>query len=676
MTVATRLRGAFALYIALLAALVSYHVHTLRRAVASGHALTEISTRWRVASTDQVARLAEMASDVEKFAVTSDRGYFDKAIELATAYDRELATFDTLSLTGAERAALGPLTRDWRDVGGRLPTLARVAGLPSDAAQAAIAPLQRGLERVRQETEHLGAAAQAAMTHELVASEAAARASERISWLVALTALVSTVLLSAMLVRSIVGPLERLAVGTHEVSAGRFGHRLDASGDDELAQVSRDFNAMTERLDELDRMKRDFVAKVSHDLKTPLSSMQETISALVDGLAGEVTAKQRQLLELNLESGRRLSAMLTKLLDLSRIEAGLEPDMEMLDLMALLKRSVDRASAAPLPSNLRWSIVEPSHRVLVRGDAAGLAQVVDNLLENAIKFSPPGGMVSVGLAGIGSTIELTVADEGPGIPDDEKERVFDRFYQTETGRAARGRGVGLGLTISREIVTAHGGTIWVTDNEPRGSVFHVALPGAVLGPGGHPEARSAAGSLSLGSLAVAAMLALGAASCVRPAFQRYLDEERWAEAARAFAADSSLLNDEHALYEAGLLYSSPDRGTYDPERARALLRRLVASFPDTRYRVDASDRAALLDSVLQSRANAAREQDLEVRIASLTAQMQRLRVSRDSIAAKGDTLQRAVDRMTADLRERDDQLRALRLELARLKAIDLKPRRP
>src|SRR5581483_8382228 len=154
-------------------------------------------------------------------------------------------------------------------------------------------------------------------------------------------------------------------------SAGRFNYRLDASGDDEFAQVARDFNSMTVRLDELDRMKRDFVSKVSHDLKTPLSSMQETISVLLDEVAGPVSPKQRHLLELNLESGKRLAAMLTKLLDLSRLEGGLEPDMEMLDLIALVRRSVDRADAARSQRGFRLSFVEPERRVLVRGDANG-----------------------------------------------------------------------------------------------------------------------------------------------------------------------------------------------------------------------------------------------------------------------------------------------------------------
>jgi signal transduction histidine kinase len=510
MNVATRLRGAFAIYIALLAAVVVYHVRTIQRTVASGHTLAEISTRHRIASTDQLARITDMTSDVEKYLVTRDRGYLEKSLQSANAFGHELARFDSLPLSGGEREALHTLATDWRGVAVRLPTLGAVAAADSDRARDAVASIQRDLERVRSETERLGAAAQDAMSSELASSETAAGGAERIAYLAAVGALVLSILLSALLARSILGPLDRLAKGTREVAAGRYDYRLDAQGDDELAQVARDFNSMTERLDELDRMKRDFVAKVSHDLKTPLSSMQETISALVDGVAGEVSPKQRQLLELNLESGRRLSAMLNKLLDLSRIEAGLEPDMEMLDLVSLVRRSVERLGAAGAERRVRLAFAEPTQRVIVRGDPSGLAQVVDNLIENAMKFSPSDGVVTVSIGDPGASVAklsanlrrrirgtptmIDVADEGPGIPDDEKERVFTRFYQTEAGRAARGRGVGLGLTICREIVAAHGGALWVSDNEPRGSIFHVLLPNAVSAP--DPKAGSPTTSMN------------------------------------------------------------------------------------------------------------------------------------------------------------------------------------
>jgi two-component system sensor histidine kinase GlrK len=374
--------------------------------------------------------------------------------------------------------------------------------------------VQQILEQVQVETQQLAAAAQNAMSRELAESELAARRAERLSWISGVGALLLSILLSALLVRSIVQPLGRLTEGTREVSAGRFDYRLASRGRDEFAQVAHDFNSMTERLDELDRMKRDFVSKVSHDLKTPLSSMQETIGVLLDELPGPLTDKQRQLLELNRDSGRRLSAMLGKLLDLSRIEAGLEPDFQMLDVVQIARRSVERMNAARQERGLQTTIEEPVRRLLVRGDGAGLMQVFDNLLENAIKFSPPGAEVRVTILDLpsrgervpaerwgalqrrglgGDAVLLSVADAGPGIPDVDKEKVFARFYQAEAGRAIPARGVGLGLTICREIVTAHGGSIWVSDNSPRGSVFNVLLPGAVSMADDAPLAAVAAG---------------------------------------------------------------------------------------------------------------------------------------------------------------------------------------
>jgi len=513
MKVATRLRGAFAIYIALLALVALYHMRTIQRAVASGHALSELSSRLRVASTTQVDRIAQMNSDAQKFVVTRDRGYLRKVLESSRAYGADLATFDSVALTPAERTALKPLAADWRVAAEKLARLgAVVATAPPASAEASVSDLQRDLAQIRTETEALAAASQDAMTRELNDSEESAATAMRVAWFAAIGALALSILLSALLARSIIKPLQRLADGTREVSAGRFGHRLDVTGPGEFAQVSRDFNSMVARLDELDRMKREFAEKVSHDLKTPLSSMQETISAVADGLAGPVTPKQRQLLEMNLESGQRLSTMLTKLLDLSRIEAGLEPDFQMVDLIALVRRSVDRAVALPSSRAVGIRFDEPGQRLLVRADPEGLAQVVDNLLENAIKFSPNESTVVVAVTqdlsaneqaaganrgvkarlGGGRAVVVRVADEGAGIPDDEKERVFERFYQTEAGRSARGRGVGLGLTICREIVSGHGGALWVSDNEPRGSIFHILLPGAVNPPATrHREGTSA-----------------------------------------------------------------------------------------------------------------------------------------------------------------------------------------
>jgi two-component system sensor histidine kinase GlrK len=246
---------------------------------------------------------------------------------------------------------------------------------------------------------------------------------------------------------------------------------------------------MAERLEQLDRMKRDFVSNVSHDLKTPLSSIQETTVAILDQLAGPLSERQRRLLELNQESGRRLSSMIAKLLELSRLESVRTPTFELVDLVPLACRAIDRANAArSMRQGERGrgpvaTVADPETQVLVRADAEGITQLLDNLIENAVKFSPPDGRVTVTIEGgaADTGVILSIADEGPGIPDSDKERVFERFYQTETGRSVRSRGVGLGLSICRHIAGVHGGRIWVSDSVPRGAVVNVWLPGLATG---------------------------------------------------------------------------------------------------------------------------------------------------------------------------------------------------
>jgi two-component system sensor histidine kinase GlrK len=494
--VRTKLRGAFAVYIALLAGLSFYHVRTTRRAVASAQQLTDIASRLRSTSTTLLERITDIGSDAQKFSVTGDSDYFAKVQQAITDYDTELHRIELLHLSAGERALLPPLFAAWQEAE---PLARDIPVKPPRAVGAKWSErLQESLDAVHLRTQELAGASQSAMDTELRASEATESEAEQATILAAAGAVLLSIFMSAILARSILRPLNALAEGTREVSAGRFSHRLTPSGNDELARVAREFNTMTERLDELDRMKQDFVSKVSHDLKTPLSSMQETTAVMLDEVPGPLTAKQRQLLLINQESGQRLSGMLTKLLDLSRIEAGLDTQQRVIDIRSLVQRSVNHLVDVSSPERVTLYMNEAETRQTVRGDSDSLSQVFDNLLDNALKFSPFDGKLAVQVTDVTSrgdippfrwaalrrpgleagAVLVTVADEGPGIPDDDKERVFKRFYQTDAGRAARSRGVGLGLAICREIVAKHGGVIWVTDNEPRGSVFHVLLPAA------------------------------------------------------------------------------------------------------------------------------------------------------------------------------------------------------
>lgn len=505
MKVRTKLRGAFAVYIALLAGLSLYHVRTTRRAVASAHQLTEIASRLRTLSTLELARLAGVNDNAQKYLITRDTGYLNKAQVALRDYTAELRRIDSLPLSAREHALFTPLMAD-------LDTTTRlVDSLPPKASESLRDSLRTrlrdALDDLHLQTSVLANASEEAMTRELGVSEESEQEAEQATLLAAAGAVLLSVILSALISRSILGPLAQLTEGTREVSAGRFQHRLTPTGNDELARVAREFNVMTEKLDELDRMKRDFVSKVSHDLKTPLSSMQETTAVMLDEVPGPLTAKQRQLLLINQESGQRLSGMLTKLLDLSRIEAGLETEQLLIDARSLVQRSVHHLAEVSSPERVSLTIDDGEARHIILGDGEALAQVFDNLLDNALKFSPFDGRVSVRMSDLASrgdvppdrwaalrrrginasAILITVADEGPGIADEEKERVFERFYQTDAGRSVRSRGVGLGLAICREIVVSHGGVIWVSDNEPRGAVFNVLLPGATSGERSAPR---------------------------------------------------------------------------------------------------------------------------------------------------------------------------------------------
>jgi len=514
MKVVTKLRAAFALYITLLAVLLTYHVSTIQRAVKIGHELTELSARVRATSTEQVTRVAQLEETAAKYWVTRDRGYLDKFSQLAAAYDAELRQLQAMPLSSQERREIAVLAKQWTALempARRLSFFVRLG--PSPQMQDSLAALQQSLSALQTQTQLVGEASQAVMQSRLASSANAASAAERISWIATVGILLLSVLVSALIARSISEPLQRLTEGTREVAQGQFDYRLDSSRDDEFAQVARSFNRMTERLGELDQMKRDFVTRVSHDLKTPLTSMRETISVLLDGVAGTLTDKQRTLLRLTEQSGARLSGMLANLLNLSRLEAGIEPELQVADAGQLVRRAAGHVDGARADQNLVIDVVVPDERLLLECDPERILQVLDNLVENAAKFSPTGGIIRLAMGALSerpaevplarwtsvptqrppaAVLWITVSDQGPGVPDADKPRIFERFYQTSAGRSVRHRGVGLGLAICREVVVAHGGAMWVADQPGGGSVFHILLPRAFRAPTGHIAADRAA----------------------------------------------------------------------------------------------------------------------------------------------------------------------------------------
>ncbi len=497
MSVATKLAGAFGFLAVLLAGMMAYHTTTTRRAVATSYEVSAIFSRLRLASAEQVEPIDVAAS---KYWVTGDPGYRAKLDEAVAAVDTTIRSIVRDSLTPPERAQATRLETAGRALGPAVSRFETAVATGDDAAAGtALASLRSRLSDVDGRMTRLGAASRDAALRRLSESAASARKAAGVSLVAVVVALLLGMVAAGSVVRSIAVSIRRLRDGTRAVAAGNFEYRIDAGPERELAEMAGDFNRMTARLAELDRMKQDFLSKVSHDLKTPLASMQETTRILQDGLPGPLTPKQRRLLDLSHESGERLAAMIGKILDLSALEAGaiaLEPRRT--DLAELAARTADRARPAATERGIAVDVPAPTGPVIVECDPDHIARVLENLLENAVKFSPRGSTVSVragldsgsadaaggggggggGSPGEARTAFLSVVDAGPGVPDGEKERIFERFYQASGGRGSRGRGVGLGLTICREIVDAHHGTIGVLDAPAGGSEFIVRLPAA------------------------------------------------------------------------------------------------------------------------------------------------------------------------------------------------------
>lgn len=233
------------------------------------------------------------------------------------------------------------------------------------------------------------------------------------------------------------------------------------------------------RLKEADRMKDHFVSVVSHELRTPLTAMRGSLGLLAGGVAGELPEEARSLVDIALQNSDRLWRLVDDLLDIEKMSAGhVEFRVEPVDWRAALREAVEASRGLMQQFDVSFEL-EPVEEMRVRGDPDRLSQVLSNLILNAAKFSPAGGVVSVGAQRLaGGLVRTRVRDRGPGIPESFRARIFRPFSQAETGDSRSTGGSGLGLAISREIVTRLGGTIGFDDAPGGGTVFWFDLPEA------------------------------------------------------------------------------------------------------------------------------------------------------------------------------------------------------
>jgi two-component system, NtrC family, sensor kinase len=313
---------------------------------------------------------------------------------------------------------------------------------------------------------------------------------------------------SFVVARRLVRPIESIQAAAAKIGSGALDERIEIPSNDELGALAEEFNRMAAQLQEsyaglelkveertqelaialreLDeksreleaasRHKSEFLANMSHELRTPLNAIIGFSQVLREGMFGDVNAKQAEYLDDILSSAHHLLSLINDVLDLSKVEAGqLELDVAPFSLREALERGVVMVRERATQDCVRVTITRSPDIDVVAGDERRIRQVVFNLLSNAVKFTPAGGAVDVRATQVNGEVRVSVSDTGPGIAEQDRERVFEEFQQTDAGVEQR-EGTGLGLALSKRLVELHGGRIWVDSELGQGSTFVFTLP--------------------------------------------------------------------------------------------------------------------------------------------------------------------------------------------------------
>lgn len=306
-------------------------------------------------------------------------------------------------------------------------------------------------------------------------------------------ALLISILLGWIIVKSLADPLKNIALAAASVAQGDYSRQVPQTGPTEVKQVAVAFNSMTKQVQSGQQAMKDFVSNVSHDLKTPLTSIQGFSQALMDGTAHDEQSQKQAATIIHAEAAR-MRRMVDDLLDLARIDAGqISMQKQNIDLTLLLAVVLD--SLVPQLEKKHINLTRQiSTLPMLLGDGDRLKQVFLNLLDNAIKYTPQNGNITISAtrdevpssastiirqdntpSGMTRFVKIAIIDSGSGIPQDEVDRIFERFYRVDKSRVQE-KGVGLGLAIAYNIVKAHGGYLEAKSIEGTGSTFTVWLP--------------------------------------------------------------------------------------------------------------------------------------------------------------------------------------------------------
>jgi two-component system sensor histidine kinase GlrK len=301
---------------------------------------------------------------------------------------------------------------------------------------------------------------------------------DNVQWQLVVLLLLCTALALGMalfLTRAIARPIEELDASIRQLGSANFSRPIDVHGPQDLRDLGERLDWLRRRLTELEEQKNKFLRHLSHELKTPLTALREGAELLADEVPGKLEPAQRQVVQIMRDNSLRLQRMIDELLDYQRaLHAASALDMNRVQLDALIDQVSGAHRLAAQAKGQKFQI--DAQPVALDADAEKLGSILDNLIGNAVKFTPPGGAVTVRAKDDAGGVSIDVLDSGPGVPEAEREAIFDSFFRGRATAGGRVEGSGLGLAIAREFVHAHGGHISVVPGG-QGGHFRVTLPG-------------------------------------------------------------------------------------------------------------------------------------------------------------------------------------------------------
>lgn len=285
------------------------------------------------------------------------------------------------------------------------------------------------------------------------------------------------ILISAFIIyyfsdRILIKPLDKINETAKLISKGEFSKRVNIISDDEIGDLAKSFNYMADSLENLEKMRRSFIANISHELRSPMTSINGFLSGIIDGTIPK--EKTNYYLNIVHDEIKRLIRLINDLLDLARLESGeFSLTIGTFDINELIRQRIIKFEDRINKKNISVDVFLTENKLKVKGDRDRIDQVITNLVDNAIKFTPEGGLIEIRTEIKEDRLLVSVYNNGPAIPKDEIVYIWDRFHKVDKARS-KGGGTGLGLSIARQIINQHKQTIWVESGE-KGTKFTFTL---------------------------------------------------------------------------------------------------------------------------------------------------------------------------------------------------------